>query len=344
MDLPPGSLVPLGVENRPTRIFLTHFDDTRLTSLEVGDVDTCEPYINDRSCVTWLDIEGLSDTQSVEQVGKFFEINPVWLEDVLNTDHRPKAEYLEDMVFAILRSAVLDETTEDRVKFEQISIFLGDSFVITFREGPSKIFEPIRKRIDKGLGRVRRRTADYLFYALIDCVADKYFLVLDDLSKSIENLESSIHKDAGGAVPNEIQILNTRCLALRRAAIPFRDTVAKLCGARRDEIRADNIVYFQDAYESMLEVVEQIGHSREMLISLQQLYANNVSQKLNEIIKFLTVFSSIFIPLTYIVGIYGMNFPNMPEIQWQYGYTAVWALMATVAGGLLVFFKLRRWF
>jgi magnesium transporter len=343
LDLPPGSLVPLGVENRPTRIFLTHYDEMRLTSLEVGDVETCEPYLNDRTRITWLDIEGLSDTQSVDQVGRFFEINPVWLEDVLNTDHRPKAEYLEDMVFAILRSATIDESSPDRVRFEQVSIFLGDTFVITFREGPSKIFESVRKRIDRGLGRVRRRSADYLFYSLIDSIADKYFLVLDDLSKSIESLEHNIHKGSGPEVPNQIQALNTRSLALRRAAIPFRDTVAKLCGSRRNEIRADNIVYFQDAYESMLEVVEQIGHSREMLISLQQLYANNVSQKLNEIIKFLTVFSSIFIPLTYIVGIYGMNFPNMPEVHWEWGYTAIWAVMASVAGGLLGFFRLRRW-
>jgi len=343
VDLPPGALMPLGVENRPTRIFLTHFNETRLTSLEVGDVETCEPYVTDSTCVTWLDIEGLSDTQSVEQVGRFFEISPVWLEDVLNTDHRPKAEYLEDMVFAILRSATLDEKHVDRYKFEQVSMFLGDTFVITFREGPSKIFEPIRKRIEKGLGRIRRRSADYLFYSLIDCIADKYFLVLDDLSKSIESLETSIHDNADVKVATEIQLLNTRCMALRRAAIPFRDTVAKLCGARRNEIKAENIIYYQDAYESMLEVVEQVGHSREMLTSLQQLYANRVSQKLNEIIKFLTVFTSIFIPLTYIVGVYGMNF-DMPEFHWEYGYTAVWATMVTVAGGMLGIFKLRGWY
>lgn len=342
--LPPGSLVYIGKYNKPVPIqfFLTNYTKDVIHNSVEDSLEDCVRAARDRSKTSWLDVQGLSDSKRIDDIGKQFGIDKLWLEDVLNTDHRPKMEELDDLLFMIVKSVHLN--ADYTIEYEQISIFKGDSFVISFQEQKQDIFNSVRDRLEKSVGKLRAAKADYLFYALIDCVVDNYFGVLESLGSRIDQYEKEIIKDVESFDPNVVIKTKNEIINLKRSTIPIRDAISKIIKSKQGDIQKDNFKYFQDILDNTYQIIDVIDGYREMLNGLMSSYQNNMNIKNNEVVKTLTIYASIFIPLTFVVGIYGMNFEHMPELKWQYGYHMIWAVMLILSGGMLIYFKRKKWF
>jgi magnesium transporter len=295
--------------------------------------------------VTWIDVVGLHDVDLLRQLGEVFGLHTLALEDVLNVGQRPKVELFEDHLFVVLR--LLHAGSE--IESEQISMFLGEGFLLTFQEIPRDVFGGVRDRIRHGLGRVRRAGADYLAYAVIDNVVDNFFPVLEELGTRLESLEEEVIEDPDRKTVGGIHRARKDLLALRRAAWPEREVVSALERMDSPLIRQETRVFLRDCYDHAVQILDIVETYRDLATSLLDLYLSTVSNRMNEVMKVLTVLASIFIPLTFLAGIYGMNFDteaspwNMPELHWYWGYPAFWVVSILLAGGLLVLFKKKDW-
>jgi magnesium transporter len=293
--------------------------------------------------VLWLDIWGLSDPGIVKAVGDRFGFHPLALEDVLNIPQRPKVDRYENNLLVILREVSYP------VETEQVSMFLADRLVVTFQERPGDPFEPIRDRLRKGLGKARSLGADYLLYALCDAVVDSIFPTLEKLGEEVENLEETVISTPAPETLREIRGVKKQLLEVRRAIWPARDAMSELLREDSPLIRPDTHVFLRDCYDHTIQVMDMLETYREMAASLVDEYISSVSNRMNEIMKVLTIMATIFIPLTFIAGVYGMNFDrekspfNMPELGWRYGYPAALIVMAVVAVGMLYYFRKKRW-
>ncbi|MBI3950280.1 MAG: magnesium/cobalt transporter CorA [Acidobacteria bacterium] len=310
----------------------------------VSSVEECFVY-RDTPTVTWINVTGLHDIEVIQKLGEKFGLHPLALEDVLNTGQRPKLDEYDEHYFIVVREL----QWQDGLQADQISLFLGPKYVITFQELEGDVFDPVRERLRKGKGRIRRMAADYLAYALIDKVVDELFPILEVYGERLEELEDELIERPGRQTLQEIHRIKRDLLALRRTIWPEREVINSLQREESHLIRAETKIYLRDVYDHTVQIVEIIETYRDLAAGMLDVYLSSISNRMNDIMKVLTIIATIFIPLTFIVGVYGMNFNptsspwNMPELNWYWGYPAVLAAMAALALFMLLYFRRRGW-
>lgn len=346
--MPPGTLVHTGEKKSDTvKITVIEYDEKRFNKRIAETVEKCFPF-KDTKTVTWVNVDGLHEVEVIEKLGKHFNIHPLVLEDVLSTNQRPKFEDLEDYIFLVLKMLNYSETNRG-VESEQMSLILGKNYVISFQEKEGDIFDPIRERIENGKGRIRKKNADYLAYSLMDSVIDNYFKILEQFGETIEEMEEELVTDPKTETLQEIHSLKREMIMLRKSVWPLRELISGLERSESSLIEDSTSVYLRDLYDHTIQVIDTIETFRDMVSGMLDTYLSSISNKMNEVMKVLTIIATIFIPLTFVAGIYGMNFNpdasplNMPELNWYWGYPAVWAVMLSVGGLMLYYFKRRRW-
>lgn len=340
---PPGSLIYVG-ENELSNVTINIVDysETFYSEIEVQNIEHCKDNTEEENTVTWVDIRGLNNPKTIEEIGKYFGIHRMWLEDVLNTEHLPKAEEVDDLLFIIMKAVRWDEGFIT-LEYDQVSLFLGKNFVISFHENPIDIFEPVKTRIRQGKGRIRSMKADYLFYALVDSIVDKYLDASTIFESKIEDLDTVLNEEFSENLSYEVRRLKYELTYLKKAAAPLRDSIGVIARSEIEELDEKTKMYFKDVYEHAVTVMAQLDSFREMLNGLSEAYNQKMNIRLNEVLRVLTVFTAIFSPLTFIVGVYGMNFKNLPELNWEYGYYIIWLIMFFVFLSMIIFFKRKKW-
>jgi magnesium transporter len=298
--------------------------------------------LRDSDTVSWIDIEGLHDTEMLARFGGHFGLHPLVLEDILNTHQRPRVEEYDDYLFVVARMLIAGKNGEP-FHSEQVSFVLGKRFVATFQDLPGDVFDPVRQRVEQGRGKSRRLGPDYLLYSLLDALVDNYFIVLQSIAERIETVEAvvALHPRAGDL--DDVHRLRRELQYIRRNVWPLRDAVAELSRSDSPLITDDTHVYLRDLHDHVVQVIESVENFRDVLASLQDLYVSSIGQRTNEVIRVLTIISTIFVPLTFLAGVYGMNFRHFPELAWTHGYAAFWAVSVIVVALLLVFLRRRGW-
>ena len=339
---PPGTLVYLGEERtEPIRITIIDYDETHLQEEETQTVEACVPFIDTES-VTWIQIEGIHEIPIIEDIGACFRVDPLLLEDMMSPTQLPKMEVREDYVFILLKS--LDYSTASAtVSREQISFIIGSNFVLSLQENHSEIFTSIRNRLRNAQGRIRRMQSGYLAYALIDIIVDHYFIVLDEINERIQALEEEIMKDPSPEALAKVNVLREEQLLLRRPILPLRDVLIEILDDEIPLLGENTHRYFRDIYDHLIQVIQMLEMIRSAVSGLFDVYTSAVSHRMNEVMKVLTIVATFFIPLTFIAGIYGMNFKFMPELETKWGYPIVLLVMLSMSIGMFIFFKLKKW-
>ncbi|MGC9454272.1 MAG: magnesium/cobalt transporter CorA [Phycisphaerae bacterium] len=338
---PPGSLVFVGERKAETvGITLIDYDDDRYDERKVS-VDQCTP-LRETPTVSWINIDGLHDTDILERLGGDFGIHPLVLEDIANTDQRPKTEVHEGYLFIVMKMLSYDEKTEE-VGVEQVSLILGRNFLLSFQEAPGDVFDAVRERIRTKRGRVRQMGADYLAYCLLDAVVDNYYVVLEKVGEKVEALQDRIVSDPAPESLNTLHHMRRGVIYLRKAIWPLREVLATLQRRDSDLIVEGTEIYIRDVYDHVIQTMDSVETVREMLSAMVEMYMSSVSNRMNEVMKVLTIIATIFIPLTFIAGIYGMNFEYMPELGWKPAYFVVLAVMAGVGVAMAWMFRRKRW-
>jgi len=340
--LPPGALVYVG-EKKVEKVIITVFDydRERYEEKELKSIEECFPY-KDRPTVTWINIVGIHQVERMEKIGNHFGIHPLIMEDILNTGQRPKMDDLEDYVFVVLKMLNYNEG-DDEIDAEQISIILGQNFVISFQEREGDVFEPVRERIRKNKGRIRKKGADYLAYTLLDSVVDNYFTILEKIGERIELLEEELVENPSTQTLQEIHSLKSGMIFLRKSVWPLREVISGLARGESSLIKETTVIYLRDVYDHTIQVIDTVETFRDMISGMLDVYLSSISNKMNEVMKVLTIIATIFIPLTFLAGVYGMNFRYMPELEWHGGYFAVLFLMVIIGLGLLIYFRKKKW-
>lgn len=296
------------------------------------------PHIQEDT-VNWVNLDGLSNTRIVEDLQSHFALHALLVEDILN-DQRPKAEEYDDYLFVTLKMLYRIQGTH--VDYEQISFVLGKNYLLTFQEKEGDLFDPFRERIRLDQGKVRKKKADYLLYRLIDITVENYYNVLDNIGEQIDELEGGLRSNPEESF-QRIQLIKKELIYLHKALYPLRDALGKLLKDESEFILEENIPYFRDVYDHVVHLIDSLDTYRDLSSGLTDQYINIQNRKLNDVIRMLTIISTIFIPLTFIVGVYGMNFVHFPELQWEYAYPTVWIVMLTLAGSMLGYFRYKRW-
>lgn len=305
------------------------------------NIEDASSYKNTES-VTWINVDGLKHTDKIEEIGKQYNIHPLVLEDIVNTTQRPKIDEYDDYLFVVLKMLYYDEKEE--LVIEQVSFVLGKNHVLTFQESEGDVFGTIRDRLRHNNGRIRGLKSDYLMYALIDAVVDNYYSIIETLGNKIEDLETDLFEGhAREDVNVEIQQLKREILKVRRAIFPLREIISRITKDDHPLIYKRTITYYRDIYDHLIQVSENIDIYREMIWSLMDMYMTTISNKMNEVMKVLTIISSIFIPLSFLAGLYGMNFEYIPELKYRYGYFILIGAMFIIFIGLLFYFKRKKW-
>lgn len=340
--MPPGTLVHVGTHHQTdTSITLIDYSKDSLEQLAIQSVEEIIRY-RDTNTVTWLNIEGLTNPDLVESLGRMLGIHPLILEDILNTHQRPKFEEHDDYLFIVLKNLSL-KNNDFSVDYEQVSMLVLNNFVVTFREDKNDIFVPLKQRLNSSKGRIRNLGADYLAYAIMDTIVDQMFSLLDSLDDIIEVTEEKLLANPGKDLLATVQRLKRELIYLRKSVSPLRELFSAMVRSDNALIQEKTLIYIRDVYDHVLRITESIDSHREMLSGLLDIYMSSVGNRMNEIMQVLTVFASIFIPLTFIAGIYGMNFEYMPELKWQWAYPVLWISFVSIAVTLLVYFKRRKW-
>jgi magnesium transporter len=343
VGLPPGTLIHVGEQKTETpRITVFDYDELQFTQRESNSVQECYTFKN-KPTTTWINVNGLHEVELIEELGKCFDLHPLLLEDILDTGQRPKIEDYEGYSFLVLRSLHYNETGKD-ITSEQLSLVLGPNFVISFQESEGDEFDGIRDRIKAGKGRVRKMGADYLVYSLMDAVVDNYFVILEKLADEIELLEEELVANPQRSTLRTIHQLKREMILLRRSVWPLREVIGILQRGDSPLVNETTHVYLRDVYDHTIQVIDTIETFRDMLASMLDIYLSSVSNRLNEVMKVLTIISTIFIPLTFLAGVYGMNFKHMPELEEPWAYPALWAFMILVGLTMVAYFKKRKWF
>ncbi len=342
IGLVPGTAIYTG-EKKDTKVTLEVFDYTK-AHIEEREIDTIAEVsglLEDNS-VTWLNINGLNDTKKIEEIGKYCKLHPLIIEDIVHTQQRPKVEDYEDYIFVVFKMLYFDE--ENKFKAEHLSLVVSHGWVISFQEADGDVFDPIRSRLRNDKGRIRSMGADYLFYALMDAVVDNYFVIIETMGEKITTIEDVLFEQQTDMdYVAEIQGLKKEILKIRRAVFPVRELVSKLEKSEHKIISDKTQFYLRDLYDHTIHVSENIEIYRDMILGLMDMYMTTLSNKMNEVMKVLTIIATIFIPLTFLAGIYGMNFTNIPELQNPNGYFIFWGVIVVVCTILIYFFRRKKW-
>ena len=340
--LSPGSLVYVGEKNydKPT-IDLMDYSDDHLEEKQIHAIEECFEF-KEKTSNTWININGLHDEDIIETIGNHYGIHPLVLEDILHTEQRPKIEFFEDHIFIVLKMMDYD-TKENKIEFEQLSLILGKNFVITFQEERSHLFEPLKKRIRDEKSKIRQMGSDYLAHGILDIVIDNYFAILERFGDLIEIYEDDLMVEPSTETLNNIYQMKRELLFLRKSVFPLKDVITKVERSEIELINEKTKFYMKDIYDHIVQVVDTVDTQRDLVVGLLDLYSSSVGNRMNEVMKVLTMISTIFIPLTFIAGVYGMNFKYLPEIYWKYGYFIILGVMLIVAILMLFFFKRRNW-
>ncbi|NIO39722.1 MAG: magnesium/cobalt transporter CorA [Burkholderiales bacterium] len=345
----PGTLTPRREGPPvPLRILLIDYTESEYLEKSLASPEQCRPFL-EKDNVTWIHVQGDAEPETMRQLGHLFGLHNLALEDVINIGQRPKIDEYNEQLFVVMAHPLIDNEGEG-TSVHQLSLFLGRNFVISFHPGDKDPFDPVRKRLRDRISRIRERGADYLLYALIDLVIDDGFPVLEWLGDEIEELEEEMLETPTNADLKRLYQLKRSLVILRRVLWPQREVLNHLVRGESTQISEGTKIYFRDCYDHTIQIMDLIESYRDMATGLLDVYLSSVSYRLNEIMRVLTVIATIFIPLTFIVGVYGMNFVNagspwaMPELRWYYGYPLVWLLMIIVAAGMLIYFRKRRWF
>ncbi len=338
--LPPGTLIYTGKKQvAEPNVTLVQYDHENIREKQSKDA------IPDRAAgdlITWFDIRGLQNIHLIEQMGELYNIHPLVLEDIVDVFQRPKFEEYETGFFIVLQALRFD-AEECRVITEQVSLYLGENLVLTFQEDEDDLFQSVRERLNAAKGRIRKRKSDYLVYALLDTVVDNYTVVLEQLENQMEEVENEILEKAHAASKERIHLMKLNVLKVRKAVAPLREAVNKIIQSDHRLIQSETLLFFRDLYDHIIQGVETADIYRDMLNGLYDLYQAEIGYKMNSIMQVLTIISTIFIPLSFLAAVYGMNFDHMPELHWKYAYLGLWALMLLTAAGLLYYFRQKKW-
>lgn len=341
--LPPGTLLHVGeLKSNTSLVTICGFGESAFWEKKTDNVEECRKILREGAPVFWVNVDGLARIDLLQEISTFFNLHPLTIEDVLNTSQRPKQEEYENYTYFTCRALSLAEST-GAVESEQVSLIIGNSFVLSVSERETDIFTAIRRRLKMSKGFVRLKGKDYLAYSLLDNLVDNYYVVMEKTGEKLETLEESILQKPDNATLQTIHTLKREMIAMRQAAWPLREAIIGL--EQSDTVFVDpaDTLHLRDVYSHVVQIIDTIEVYREMLSGMLDIYLSSVNNKLNEVMKILTIFAAIFIPLTLISGIYGMNFRFMPELEWLYGYPFTLGLMAAVAIVLLGYFRRKEW-
>ena len=340
--LAPGTLLHVGERRLETaRIIVIDYDENSFQEKQVSSVEECFQF-KTTPTVSWINVDGLHDISIIEKIGKHFDIHSLILEDILNTGQRPKFEDMEKYLFVVLKMLRFDEKTQ-LILSEQVSIVLASNYVISFQENIGDVFDPVRDRIRNSKGRVRKMGPDYLMYTLLDAIVDSYFSILEKLGERIESLEEELVGDPTEKTLKRIHHLKSEMVSLRKSVWPLRELISGMERSESDFIKETTGVYIRDVYDHTIQVIDTVESFRDMVSGMLDIYLSSLSNKMNSVMKVLTIIATIFIPLTFVAGIYGMNFKYMPELEWKWGYLAVWAVMVIIGICMLIYFRRKKW-
>ena len=338
----PGILVHVGEQKIETaRITLMAYDQDRLEEKKLDSIEESFAF-KDAPPVNWINIDGLHEVELIEKIGTHFNIHPLTLEDIVNTGQRPKVEDFEKYVYLVFKMLKFDETT-GHITSEQVSLIVGPHYLLSFQEIEGDVFEAVRERIRKGRFHIRKSGPDYLAYALLDAVVDHYFSILEKMGERIEDLEERLHQQATPEILKAISDLKRELIYFRKQVWPVREVLSTWQKAESSIVQEANKIFIRDVYDHTIQVIDTIESLRDIISGLMDLYLSTVSNKMNEVMKVLTIMATTFIPLTFVAGIYGMNFKYMPELEWKWSYPVLWVLLIVIFSGMMFYFKRKKW-
>jgi len=340
--LPPGTLVHIG-EQKVEQVRITYLDynEQNFQEKQAESIDECFPF-KDTQTVSWINVDGIHEVGVIESIGRHFDLHPLILEDILNTTQRPKFEDYDGHIFVVLKMLRCVDNGQF-VQSEQVSVILGPNFVISFQENVGDVFEPVRDRIRKAKGRIRKMGPDYLAYALLDAIVDGYFSVLETIGERIESLDEDLVNEPTDKTLRQIHLLKRELISLRKSTWPLRELINTMQRSDSALITESTEIYLRDVYDHTIQVIDTVESYRDIVASMLDLYLSSLSNRMNAVMKVLTIIATIFIPLTFVAGIYGMNFKHMPELEWRWGYPAVLLIMIAIAVGMIAYFKKKKW-
>lgn len=340
--LPPGSLIYVGKnKTHPVKLSSYTFNHESFEKRALASALEVKEAVSDGN-VTWINVDSLADIEMIRNIGEQFKYHSLMLEDIVDTSQRPKLEDFNDYLFLTLKMLRWSDS-DQKIYYEHVSFVLGSNYVISFQETPDDVFDPIRLRIEQNLGQVRKRGADFLFYCLLDMVVDHYSRAVEVYSEKIDTMEDKIHSEVKKDSLQKIQKMKKQVRFLIRTIIPLRDAVGRLDFANTQLLNSYTYNYFRDAHDHLMQGAETLEMNREILSGISALYHSTLSTNMNSVMKVLTIISTIFIPLTFIAGIYGMNFKIMPELEYDYGYPMVMGVMLSLSLIMLAYFRRKKW-
>ncbi|KAA3616602.1 MAG: magnesium and cobalt transport protein CorA [Calditrichaeota bacterium] len=339
--LSPGSYVFLGEQKvEKTQLTIMDYDSQVFEFRDCQNIEEVFPY-KEKETITWVNLYGLHETDNLKKIGEHFNIHPLIIEDILNTKHRPKVEIFEDYVFCTIKY-IRYNPESDELEIEQVSIIMLANFIFCFQERKGDIFRHLRERIQNARGRIRKSGSDYLWYTILDIIVDNYFLVVESISDRIEELEDEVEAGETETVQS-INNLKRVIIRLRKNIWPVREMLGSILRDESSFFKDSTIPFIRDLYDHTIHVLESVETYREMITGVMELHNSAMSNKMNEIMKVLTIIATIFIPLTFFAGIYGMNFEFMPELKWQWGYFGLLGFMLIIFLSMLYYFKRKKW-
>ncbi|RQD85454.1 magnesium and cobalt transport protein CorA [Methanosalsum natronophilum] len=340
LGCPPGSLIHVGNKiSEDVQISYIHYNKDYIIEKSAADIEECLEHIKENT-ITWINVSGIHNTKIIEKIGHELGINSLTLEDILHTRQRPKIEEYDNYIYIVLKKIYL---VNEEINYEQLSLILGQNYVISFQESETGTLNPIKKRLHNNKSKIRVSTTDYLTYSLIDTVIDNYFIFLELIEDRIDNIEDELISNPTHNVLKEIHDLKREMTLLLKSVWPLRDVISTMLRTESMLIHDSTKIYFHDLYDHTIQVIDTIQTFKEIVASMLDVYLSSISNKMNEIMKVLTIIATIFIPLTFIAGIYGMNFEYMPELGWKYGYPLVLSIMLLTILGMLSYFKIKKW-
>ncbi|UCE06057.1 MAG: magnesium/cobalt transporter CorA [bacterium] len=340
--LPPGTLVHIGKRKvEKVKITYVQYDKTKFQEKEVQTLDECFP-VKKKPVFTWINIDGLHQIEIIDKLGKQLNIHSLLLEDIVNTDQRPKIELFEDYLFIVMKMLYYNKKNKN-IESEQIGFILNSNLVISFQEKETDVFDNIKERMKNSKSRIRQKGTDFLVYVLMDAIVDNYFIVLEKLEQEIELLDEELMINPKTEIFNSIHKLKREMIMMHRSIWPLREVISRLEKGEFSLIHESTIIYLRDVYDHIIQIIETNDIFREIVTDMLDTYLSSVSNRMNEIMKVLTMIATLFMPLTFIAGIYGMNFKYMPELEWRWGYFSIIFIMLVITTGMITYFRKKKW-